>query len=476
MSEARPQVIVVGGGFGGVRVTRALARADADVTLVDRTNHHLFQPLLYQVATGILPDGLIAPALRGVTRKQDNARVVLAEVGQLDLDGRVVHALAPDGRRLTLPYDTLVVAAGCADTYFGHDDWAAWAPGLKTLEDARHLRSHILSAFEMAELATDPAERAAYLTFAIIGGGPTGVEIAGQVAELAHEALPREFKSVTTTEAKILLIEAGPAVLAAFAPKLQRYTQRRLERMGVDVLLNTMAQGMDHDSITVKDADGERRIPARTKIWAAGVRASPLAATLAAATGAATDRAGRVAVRPDCSLPGHPEVFAIGDMVSLNDLPGVAQPAIQEGVYVGRLIRGQLAGQAGTKPFAYRDKGNMATIGRLSAVVDSYGMTFTGVTGYTMWGFVHVFYLVGFGNRVAAVLNWARALTFTKDRAHRAITVEDARDELTHGAGQAGQDASVLPGRQRHCQCGARFSTKARIASAESSKFRSRWV
>jgi NADH:ubiquinone reductase (H+-translocating) len=431
MSEGRHQVIVVGGGFGGIRAARALARADVDVTIVDRTNHHLFQPLLYQVATGILPDGLIAPALRSVVRKQANARVVLADVRHLDLPGRVVHAEAPDGQQLTLPYNTLVVAAGCTDAYFGHDEWSAFAPGLKTLEDARHLRSHILGAFEMAELASDPAERAAYLTFAVIGAGPTGVEVVGQVAELAHEALPREFKSVATTEAKILLIEAGPAVLAAFAPKLQRYTRRRLQKMGVQVLLNTAARAMDSASVTVTGPEGDQRIPARTKIWAAGVQASPLAAMLAEATGASTDRAGRVAVRPDCSLPGHPEVFAIGDMVSLNDLPAVAQPAIQEGSYVGRLIRARLAGQPGPPPFAYRDKGSMATIGHLSAVTDSYGMKFTGVTGYTMWGFVHVLYLVGWANRIAAILSWARALTFTKNRPHRTITAEHVHDELT---------------------------------------------
>ena len=430
MTEGRHRVVVVGGGFGGIRVARALARTNADITIVDRTNHHLFQPLLYQVATGILPDGLIAPALRGVVRKQANARVVLANVQHLDLDGHVVHALAPDGQKLTLPYDSLVVAAGCTDTYFGHDDWSVFAPGLKTLEDARHLRSHILGAFEMAELATDPAERAAYLTFAVIGAGPTGVEVVGQIAELAHEALPREFKSVSTTEAKILLIEAGPQVLAAFAPKLQRYTQRRLEKMGVEVWLNTAARDMDSGGVTVTGPDGDRRIPARTIIWAAGVQASPLAAMLATATGASTDRAGRVAVLPDCSLPGHPEVFAIGDMVLLNDLPAVAQPAIQEGTYVGRLIRARLAGNAGTAPFAYRDKGSMATIGHLSAVTDSFGMKFTGVTGYTMWGVVHVLYLVGWGNRAAAVLGWARALTFTKNRPHRTITYEGARNEL----------------------------------------------
>jgi NADH dehydrogenase len=430
MSDGRHRVVVVGGGFGGIRATRALARTDADVTIVDRTNHHLFQPLLYQVATGILPDGLIAPALRSVVRKQANAHVVLADVQHLDLGGRVVHALAPDGQTLMLHYDTLVVAAGCTDAYFGHDEWAAFAPGLKTLEDAGHLRNHILGAFEMANLATDPAERAAYLTFAVIGAGPTGVEVVGQIAELAHETLPREYKSVTTTEAKILLIEAGPQVLATFAPRLQRYTHRRLEKMGVEVWLNTRAQDMDSGSVSVTGPDGDVRIPARTKIWAAGVQASPLAAMLAAATGADTDRTGRVAVRPDCSLPGHPEVFAVGDMVRLNDLPGVAQPAIQEGTYVGRLIRARLAGQAGTAPFAYRDKGSMATIGHLSAVTDSFGMTFTGVTGYTMWGFVHVLYLVGWGNRVAAVFNWARGLTFSKNRPYRMITYEHARDEL----------------------------------------------
>jgi NADH dehydrogenase len=435
MSEGCHQVVVVGGGFGGIRVTRALARSDVDITIVDRTNHHLFQPLLYQVATGILPDGLIAPALRSVVRKQANARVVLAEVQHLDLDGRVVHAAAPDGRKLTLPYDTLVVAAGCTDAYFGHEEWSVFAPGLKTLEDASRLRSHILGAFEMAELAADPAERAAYLTFAVIGAGPTGVEMVGQVAELAHDALPREYKSVATNEAKILLIEAGPEVLSAFAPKLQRYTRRRLQKMGVDIWLNTAAQAMDDDSVTVKGPGGDRRIPARTKIWAAGVQASPLATMLAGATGADTDRAGRVAVLPDCSLPGHPGVFAIGDMVRLNDLPGVAQPAIQEGRYVGRLIRARLAGKNETAPFAYRDKGSMATIGHLSAVADAFGMKFTGVIGYTMWGFVHVLYLTGWGNRVAAVLNWARALTFAKNRSHRTINFDRAQDELTHHAG-----------------------------------------
>ncbi len=432
MTGRRHQVVVIGGGFGGVNATQALARADVDVTIVDRTNHHLFQPLLYQVATGILPEGLIAPALRSVIKKQANARALLAEVKHLDLDRRVVTAVAPDGRSLELPYDTLVVAGGATHAYFGRDEWAEFAPGMKTLDDARHLRSHILSAFEMGELATDPAERARYLTFVVVGAGPTGVELVGQVAELAHKVLPRDYRSIDTTEARILLVEAAPAVLGPFHPKLQRYTRQRLEKMGVEVRLNTMAVALDHDGLTVKGPDGEERIPARTKIWAAGVQASPLARMLAEATGAETDRAGRVAVLPDCTLPGHPEVYAVGDMVSLNELPGVAQPAIQEGKYVGKVIRARLEGDTDVKPFRYFDKGSMATIGHLHAVADSRGLRFTGLLGYTMWGLIHVLYLVGWGNRLGTLYTWARALTFTKGRAHRIITMEQAQYELTH--------------------------------------------
>jgi len=432
MTGRRHQVVVIGGGFGGVNATQALARADVDVTIVDRTNHHLFQPLLYQVATGILPEGLIAPALRSVIKKQANARALLAEVKHLDLDRRVVTAVAPDGRSLELPYDTLVVAGGATHAYFGRDEWAEFAPGMKTLDDARHLRSHILSAFEMGELATDPAVRARYLTFVVVGAGPTGVELVGQVAELAHKVLPRDYRSIDTTEARILLVEAAPAVLGPFHPKLQRYTRQRLEKMGVEVRLNTMAVALDHDGLTVKGPDGEERIPARTKIWAAGVQASPLARMLAEATGAETDRAGRVAVLPDCTLPGHPEVYAVGDMVSLNELPGVAQPAIQEGKYVGKVIRARLEGDTDVKPFRYFDKGSMATIGHLHAVADSRGLRFTGLLGYTMWGLIHVLYLVGWGNRLGTLYTWARALTFTKGRAHRIITMEQAQYELTH--------------------------------------------
>jgi NADH dehydrogenase len=430
MTERRHQVVVVGGGFGGLNATHALAKADVDVTVVDRTNHHLFQPLLYQVATGILPEGLIAPALRSVIKKQANARALLAEVTNLDLDTKVVHAVAPDGRRLALPYDTLVVAGGATHSYFGRDQFSEFAPGMKTLEDARHLRSHILSAFEMAELTSDPQERSEWLTFVVIGAGPTGVELVGQVAELAHMVLPRDYRSVDTTEAKILLLEGAGAVLGPFDPKLQRYTRARLEKMGVEVRLNTLAVDMDQESITVKGPDGVERIPTRTRIWAAGVQASPLAKMLAEATGAETDQAGRVAVNPDCTLAGHPEVFAVGDMVSLNRLPGVAQPAIQEGKYVGKVLKARLAGKPRIEPFKYVDKGSMATIGHLHAVADAFGRKFTGVVGYTMWGVVHVTYLIGWGNRLGTVYTWARSLTFTKNRAHRIITFEQAKQEL----------------------------------------------
>jgi NADH:ubiquinone reductase (H+-translocating) len=402
-STPRHRVVVVGGGFGGLNAVRALAHADADVTVVDRTNHHLFQPLLYQVAAGILPPGLIAPALRSVIKKQANARALLADVHDLDLDRRVVHAEGPDGRSLELPYDSLVVAAGATHSYFGRDEFAEYAPGMKTIEDARYLRDQILLAFEMAELSTDPEERAEWLTFVVIGAGPTGVELVGQVAELAHSVLPRDYRSIDTREARILLLEGAPSVLPPFDQKLQAYTHKRLEKMGVEIRTGTLATGMDDRSVTVKGPAGEETIRTRTRIWAAGVAASPLAALLARSSGAETDRAGRIAVNPDCSLPGRPEVFAIGDMVSLNKLPGIAQPAMQEGKYVGKLIKGRLSGDRNVEPFKYFDKGSMATIGYKSAVADAFGMKVTGFLAYVMWGFIHVLYLIGWGNRLGTL-------------------------------------------------------------------------
>jgi NADH dehydrogenase len=439
------RVVVVGGGFGGLNVTRALDGADVDVTLVDRTNHHLFQPLLYQVAAGILPPGLIAPALRGVVKDESNARVLLTDVQDLDLDRRVVHANGPDGRWLELPYDTLVVAAGATHSYFGKDQFAEYAPGMKTVEDARYLRDGILSKFEMAELTTDPVERAEWLTFVVVGAGPTGVELVGQIAELAHTVLPKDYRSVDTREARIILLEGAGAVLPPFAAKLQKYTKKRLEKMGVEVRLNTLAVDMDHESITVKGPEGLETIRTRTRIWAAGVQASPLARLLAEKAGLETDRAGRVPVNPDCTLPGHAEVFAIGDMVSLGKLPGVAQPAMQEGKYVGKVIRARLAGTEPPPPFKYFDKGSMATIGHRAAVADAFGMKFTGFIAYVMWGFIHVLYLVGWGNRLGTLYTWARALWFSHNRGHRIITFDSARNDLASGRTSAGRPAPILP-------------------------------
>ncbi|MCE3556049.1 NAD(P)/FAD-dependent oxidoreductase [Pseudonocardia sp. RS11V-5] len=426
--SGRPQVVVIGGGFGGVRAAKALARADVDVTLVDRTNHHLFQPLLYQVATGILAPGLIAPALRRVVKKERNVRTLLAEVHDIDPERKVVRAATPAGQTLELPYDYLVVAGGATHAYFGHPQWSQFAPGMKTVDDARMLRSHILGAYELAELATDDAERRARLTFVVVGAGPTGVEITGQLAELARYVLPEDYRSIDTRRARIILLDAGPAVLGPFAPKLQAYTRRRLEEMGVEVRVNTAATDMDDESITVKGPAGEERIVARTKIWAAGVQASPLAAMLAEATGAPTDRAGRVAVRADCSLPGAEGVYAIGDMVTTPDrLPGVAQVAMQQGTYVGRQIADQVKGHTGTPaPFRYVDKGSMATIGARQAVADVRGVTITGYLAYLLWCYVHVMFLVGWGNRLGTLYNWVRSLHHSRNRGHRLISMTGA--------------------------------------------------
>jgi NADH:ubiquinone reductase (H+-translocating) len=426
--EARTKVVIVGGGFGGVRVANALRHADVDVTLVDRTNHHLFQPLLYQVATGILSPGLIAPALRRVVKKQSNIRTLLAEVHDIDLQRKVVQALGPNEQHIHLPYDYLVVAGGATHAYFGHDEWARFAPGMKSIEDARMLRSQILGAYELAELATDEKEKDAYLTFVVVGAGPTGVEVTGQLAELARHVLPDEYRSIDTRQAKIILLDAAPSVLPSFAPKLQRYTQRRMEKMGVDVRLNTAATEMDRQSITVTGPNGVETIVARTKIWAAGVQASPLAALLAKATGTATDRAGRVEVDPDCSLPGAEGVYAIGDMVNTVDrLPGVAQVAMQQGTYVGRLIARRVQGDSTTPaPFRYVDKGSMATIGARQAVADVRGIKITGWAGYLLWCYVHVMFLIGWGNRIGTLYNWVRSLRYARHRGHRLINMAHA--------------------------------------------------
>jgi len=430
----RHRVVIVGGGFGGVRVAKGLAGADVDVTLIDRTNHHLFQPLLYQVATGVLSPGQIAPALRSLFRAQPNVRVLLGAVEDLDLDRRVVRLVAEDESEI--PYDTLVVAAGAAHSYFGHDEWSHIAPGMKTLDDANRLRSRILAAFELAEQETDPAEREALMTFAIVGAGPTGVELAGQIAVLADRVLRGEYRHIDTRATRVLLLDAAPTVLGGFPEPLRRRAEQDLRDLGIDVQLGTAAVAIDRDGLTVSRDGAEERIQARTVIWAAGVKASPLAAMLAERTGASTDRAGRLEAQPDLTLPGHPEVFAIGDMIVLPGVPGTAQPAIQQGKYVARVIRKRLAGRTRTRPFRYFDLGSMATIGRTRAVADLFGrIRLGGLPAFLIWGLVHLAYLVGWGNRMEAVGRWMWTI-LARNRRERLISIvslvsdEAAREEL----------------------------------------------
>jgi NADH:ubiquinone reductase (H+-translocating) len=423
LEESPHRVVVVGGGFGGLFATRVLRHAKVEVILVDRVNHHLFQPLLYQVATGILSEGDIAAPIRNVLRRQSNVEVGLAEVAGFDLDARTVTATRPDGENLTIPYDSLIVGAGAGQSYFGHDEFSRWAPGMKTIDDALEIRGRILGAFEMAVMQEDPEKRREWLTFVVVGGGPTGVEIAGQIAELSRRVLPKDFHTIDSQSARVLLYDGGKAVLATFGDRLSGKAAKELQHLGVEIHTGSIVTNVDRHGVEVKGPDGEvQRVAARTKIWAAGVQASPLAKMLADATGAECDRAGRVAVKDDCSLPGHPEVFAIGDMAALDDLPGVAEVAMQQGIHASRMIRRRLAGE-GSTPFRYRDLGSMATISRFRAVVSFKGIRVAGFLGWLMWLFVHLAFLTGFKNRFSTVLGWA--VTFLgRGRNQRTLTTQ----------------------------------------------------
>ena len=416
------RVVIVGGGFGGLLLARGLHGTDLDVTVVDRQNFFLFQPLAYQVATGSLSSVEVAIPLRHALRKQHNTRVLLGEAVGFDLTARTVRVTdLPTGGELELPYDVLAVAGGSRYSYFGHDGWAEDAPELKTLDGALELRDRILLAFESAEVEPDPEARRAWLTFVIVGAGPTGVEMAGQIAELARDVLPREYRGVDTRTARVLLVEAGPRVLAAFSERLSRSAEAQLRSLGVTPMLDTTVVGIDGDSVEVEhDHEHEHeqeRIPARTKVWAAGVAASPLAAMLAEAAGAETDRAGRVVVSPDLTVGGNENVFAFGDMVSVRGqkLPGVAPVAMQQGRHVARSIR-----SGSREPFHYRDKGELATIGRSRAVGSVKGIPLTGFVAWITWLGIHLVYLVGFQNRVLVLTRWAFAYV-TRGRSARII-------------------------------------------------------
>ncbi|WP_314033583.1 NAD(P)/FAD-dependent oxidoreductase [Dietzia sp. CH92] len=405
----RHRVVIVGSGFGGLFAAQQLEKADVDVTLVARTGHHLFQPLLYQVATGILSVGEIAPPTRLILRDQKNATVVLGDVDTIDVRTKTLHASAGH-IDFDLEYDSLIVAAGANQSYFGNDHFERWAPGMKTVDDALELRSRILGCFEQAEVIDDEEERRRLLTFVIVGAGPTGVEMAGQVAELAQHTLRDSFRRIDPASARVILLDAAPAVLPPFGNKLGNAARARLEKMGVEIQLNAMVTNVDYQGIEVKDPDGSvRRIDASCKIWSAGVQASPLGKQLADQTDAEIDRAGRVMVNKDLSLPGHPEIFVVGDMMSLDNLPGVAQVAIQGGKYAAKQIIAEVEKgrtPAERKPFKYFDKGSMATVSRYSAVVKMGPVEISGFIAWVMWLVVHLAYLIGFKNRITTMFSW----------------------------------------------------------------------
>lgn len=433
MTSSTPhQVVVVGSGFGGLFGTKALRRADVEVTMIARTTHHLFQPLLYQVATGILSEGEIAPPAREVLARQRNARVLLGDVTDIDLGSRTVTSNVL-GRELVTPYDSLIVAAGAGQSYFGNDQFAEFAPGMKSIDDALELRGRIFGAFELAEvMATSGRDVDHLLTFVVVGAGPTGVEMAGQIAEMAHKTLQRDFRAINTRQARVILLDAAAQVLPPFGARLGAWSKERLERLGVEVQLGAMVVAVDERGLEVQDKDGtRRRIEAVTKVWAAGVQASPLTRTLSEQTGAALDRAGRIAVNPDLTLPGYPEVFVVGDMIALNNLPGVAQVAIQGARYAAKEISGRLKGRPPQPPFRYFDKGSMATISRFSAVATIGKVRLSGFVAWMMWLGVHLFYITGFKNQVTALLHWL--VTFVaNDRSERTATEQQifARNAL----------------------------------------------
>ena len=435
------RVVVVGGGFGGLQAVLRLRRAPVEVTLVDRRNFHLFQPLTYQVATGALSPGEVAYPLRSIFKRDRNVRVVMAEVLDFDLTERKVHLRpvagipAPD----TISYDTLIVAGGSYYSYFGHDEWSQYATEVKSLESALTTRSRILSAFEAAEVEPDPELRAAWLTFAIVGAGPTGVEMAGQIAELARDTLRRDFRVIDPRAGRILLVEAADRVLTTFPAALSAKAERSLQRLGVTVLTGRTVVEIDAEGVTIAGRSGTpESIRSHTVIWAAGVTASSLALRLSELTGAEHDHAGRVTVEPDLTLPGHPEVFALGDMIRLRDtsgapivLPGVAPVAMQQGRYVAKVVQARL-GASSTPPFRYRDKGNLATIGRATAVADIKGLKLSGFLAWTTWLVVHLWYLVGFQNRLVVVIRWTSSFA-THGRGARLITEPDAEPRPVDG-------------------------------------------
>jgi NADH:ubiquinone reductase (H+-translocating) len=426
-AEPKHRVVVVGSGFGGLTATKALKRANVDIKMIANTTHHLFQPLLYQVATGIISEGEIAPATRVILRRQKNAQVLLGNVTGIDLQNQKVTSELL-GHTYVTPYDTLILAAGAGQSYFGNDHFAEFAPGMKTIDDALELRSRILSAFEQAERSSDQSRREKLLTFTVVGAGPTGVEMAGQIAELADHTLKGSFRSIDSTKARVILLDAAPAVLPPMGEKLGKKAAARLEKMGVEIQLGAMVTNVDRNGLTVKDFDGTtRRIESACKVWSAGVSASPLGKQLADQTSVEVDRAGRVKVLPDLSIPGHPNVFVIGDMAFVDGVPGMAQGAMQGAKYAARCIKTELKGAdpANREPFEYFDKGSMATVSRFSAVAKVGRLEFSGYLAWLAWLVLHLVYLVGFKTKITTLLSWTVTFLSTQ-RGQLTITEQQA--------------------------------------------------
>jgi len=432
------KVVIIGSGFGGLNAAKKLKRADVDIKLIAKTTHHLFQPLLYQVATGIISEGEIAPLTRVVLRNQRNCQVLLGEVTNIDLKNQTVDSILL-GHTYRTPYDTLIVAAGAGQSYFGNDHFAEWAPGMKTIDDALELRGRILGAFEQAERSSDPVRREKLLTFVVVGAGPTGVEMAGQIAELADHTLKDAFRHIDSTKARVILLDAAPAVLPPMGEKLGQKASARLEKLGVEIQLGAMVTDVDRNGITVKHTDGTiNRIEAATKVWSAGVSASPLGKVIANQSGAEIDRAGRVKVLPDLTVPGHPNVFVVGDMALVEGVPGMAQGAIQGARYAAKLIKAELKGAdpAAREPFEYFDKGSMATVSRYSAVAKIGRIEFSGYLAWLAWLFLHLIYLVGFKARLTTALSWIGTfigshrgqLTITEQQAYARTRIEQLEE------------------------------------------------
>jgi NADH dehydrogenase len=419
--DTRHHVVIIGSGFGGLFAAKALRRARVRVTLVDRTNHHLFQPLLYQVATGILSEGQIAPAIRDVFRNYYSMHVVVGEVQEIRPDEQTI-GVSEFGRLRNIAYDSLIVAGGVETNYYGHDQYRKNASGMKSLEDALFLRQQIYGAFERAEAEEDDARRSQLMTFVVVGGGPTGVEMAGQLKELSRRALRRNYRRIDPSSTRVVLIEGGDRLVASMGKRLSRITAKDLTKSGVEIHFGSMVTGMDHEGVEITQGDGSAlRIDAATRVWAAGMAGSSLGAELAARTGVELDRAGRVRVAPDCSVPGYPDIFVVGDLMSLDDLPGVAEVAMQSGAHAGHTIARRLKGNDATRAFHYYDLGTMAAISRFRAVAKVGPIKIGGLPGWLLWLVVHVTFLTGFKNRVGALARWGVSFV-GKGRYERALT------------------------------------------------------